>query len=376
MAFGPVLVTQRSEQAHLTYCTLSSNKGLSGSGSDSGDGNGHSGLGPSASSTRTATGTSAAPTGSTSASPWSLVETHTGNDFFDGWSFWTTSDPTHGIVDYVDESTGRSNGLLEVNSDGNAIMRVETTDIVSANRKSIRITTESSYNTGTLAIMDSVHMPTGCGTWPAWWSNGPNWPIGGEIDIIEGVNNYTNNQATVHTDTGCTISTDDETVLGITGTVIGGTNCAAYETGNQGCGIQSNSDVSFGRAFNNNGGGVYALKWDDTGISVYFWATGSVPADVTAETPVPATWGEPMANWPSSGCNPSKYFYDNTFIFDTTLCGDWAGSAWSSTDKPGQEESCATRTGFSDCESFVRASGSSFHEAYWEVKSVKFYTLK
>lgn len=34
--------------------------------------------------------------------------------------------------------------------------------------------------------MDSVHMPTGCGTWPAFWSNGPNWPDGGEIDIVEG----------------------------------------------------------------------------------------------------------------------------------------------------------------------------------------------
>jgi hypothetical protein len=26
------------------------------------------------------------------------------------------------------------------------------------------------------------------GTWPAYWLCGPNWPQGGEIDIIEGVN--------------------------------------------------------------------------------------------------------------------------------------------------------------------------------------------
>ncbi len=39
------------------------------------------------------------------------------------------------------------------------------------------------------------------------------------------------------------------------------------------------------------------------------------------------------------------------------------GTSWSLTGIPGQEESCATRTGFSDCESFVRASGSSFNEA-------------
>ena len=75
--------------------------------------------------------------------------------------------------------------MLEVNSAGNAVMRVETTPQVTTGRKSIRITTQYSY-TGGLVIMDSVHMPTGCGTWPAFWSNGPDWPAGGEIDIVEG----------------------------------------------------------------------------------------------------------------------------------------------------------------------------------------------
>jgi len=87
---------------------------------------------------------------------------------------------------------------------------------------------------------------------------GPTWPITGEIDIIEGVNNYTNNQATVHTNVGCTIESSNSSVLSITGTVIGGTNCAADETGNEGCGIRAGTDNSFGAAFNANGGGVYA----------------------------------------------------------------------------------------------------------------------
>lgn len=26
-------------------------------------------------------------------------------------------------------------------------------------------------------------MPFGCGTWPAYWLVGPNWPSGGEIDV-------------------------------------------------------------------------------------------------------------------------------------------------------------------------------------------------
>jgi hypothetical protein len=170
-------------------------------------------------------------------------------------------------------------------------MRVETTPNVTSTRQSIRITTESQWNGG-LFIMDAVHMPTGCGTWPCvllmfkfdqflifdvvhfgltvslrfafffgfnlTLKQGPNWPITGEIDIIEGVNNYTNNQATVHTNVGCTIESANSSVLSISGTVIGGTNCAADETGNEGCGIRANTDNSFGAAFNANNGGVYA----------------------------------------------------------------------------------------------------------------------
>jgi hypothetical protein len=65
----------------------------------------------------------------------------------------------------------QSNGLIGVNSAGNVVMKVETTAKVSGNRKSIRIQSKNNY-TGGLVIMDAVHMPAGCGTWPAFWSNG------------------------------------------------------------------------------------------------------------------------------------------------------------------------------------------------------------
>ena len=42
---------------------------------------------------------------------------------------------------------------------------------------------------------------------------GPNWPNGGEIDIVEGVHDYTYNQATIHTAVGCTIATSNSTTL-------------------------------------------------------------------------------------------------------------------------------------------------------------------
>ncbi|EEB98400.1 hypothetical protein MPER_02095, partial [Moniliophthora perniciosa FA553] len=195
-----------------------------------------------------------------------------GSSFFDGWDFWTDADPTHGTVDFINEQDGvsvlsspnnrqasrsskRAQGLIELNDAGNTIMRVETTPQVDM-RKSIRIQTKLELDKG-LWIMDAVHMPTGCGTWPAFWLNGPQWPITGEIDIVEGVHDYTNNQATIHTDIGCTLSSTSSSALGISGNIVGPANCAASQTANQGCGVRDTSSISFGAPFNRNGGGAY-----------------------------------------------------------------------------------------------------------------------
>jgi hypothetical protein len=51
------------------------------------------------------TGTSKAPA-PTQTSPWTLIESHQGQNFFDGWDFFTGSDPTHGTVEYIDQNTG------------------------------------------------------------------------------------------------------------------------------------------------------------------------------------------------------------------------------------------------------------------------------
>lgn len=117
--------------------------------------------------------------------------------------------------------------------------------------------------TGGMVIMDAVHAPTGCGTWPAWWMNGDNWPYGGEIDIMEGVNAFSQNQISIHTGSGCRIPQDTNQQQ--TGTLTSGWfdsyNCASYETGNEGCGVRDlTNPASFGEGFNAAGGGVYARE--------------------------------------------------------------------------------------------------------------------
>ncbi|KAF9458752.1 concanavalin A-like lectin/glucanase domain-containing protein [Collybia nuda] len=399
VAFGGILVSQPNPPSqHVVYCrpgrpggSPAITNGGAGNTTTTGTPGTPSGSSrPNSGSTTRSSSTRPQPTGKPPASsPWKIVQTYEGESFFNGWDFFTGSDPTHGIVQYVDQNTARGSGILDINSEGNAIMRVETTETVPNTRQSIRITTQAQFNGG-LVIMDSIHMPTGCGTWPAFWTNGadlppfypkqkliiylgPNWPAGGEIDIVEGVHDYTNNQATIHTNPGCTLPTTNTNSLAISGSVIGGTDCAAETTGNQGCGIRARSGNTFGAGFNNNGGGVYAMKWDSSGVAIYFFPRGSIPADITDSVPQPDTWGAAQARWPSTSCNAFQFFNNHHAIFDTTLCGDWAGAVWTSSGIPGQEQSCAQRTGFPTCEAFVRASGSSFSEAYWEVKSVKIY---
>ncbi|KAI0762582.1 concanavalin A-like lectin/glucanase domain-containing protein [Fomes fomentarius] len=375
-----VATTGGSQRAYCINNANSGNLGGSARGSN-GTSNGTSRLIPSSTSAQTGessatsttteqspTSTDAKPTSSPLNSSWRLVKSYQGDSFFDDWDFFTFDDPTHGIVEFVDRSTAQSSSLIGINNAGRAIMRVDTTPQVSGNRRSVRITTEFTY-TGGLVLLDTVHIPTGCGTWPAFWSNGAS----GEIDILEGVNDYANNQATIHTAHGCTLPSSDNSALGITGTVVGGTNCAAAESGNSGCGMVATMNNTYGTGFNNNGGGVYAMRWVDSGISVWFFQRNDIPLDISSDAPLPDQWGTPMAFWPATDCDTSTFFKSHSLIFDTTFCGDWAGNVWSSAGAPGQEQSCAARVGVSTCEEYVRNHGSAFQDAYWEVNYVKVF---
>jgi len=70
-------------------------------------------------------------------------------------------------------------------------------------RKSVRLEGLTRFNRG-LFILDVRHMPAGCASWPAFWlTDEPNWPVNGEIDILEGVNNQTNVKTALHTTMDC-----------------------------------------------------------------------------------------------------------------------------------------------------------------------------
>jgi hypothetical protein len=52
----------------------------------------------------------------------------------------------------------------------------------------VRLESYDAYPIGSVWLFDVLHLPYGCSVWPAIWSHGTEWPLNGEIDIIEGVN--------------------------------------------------------------------------------------------------------------------------------------------------------------------------------------------
>lgn len=119
-----------------------------------------------------------------------------GGNFFEQFTFWNTTDPTNGFVEYQALEGAQNLGLIQ-SSASSIQMGVDSSNVVSSGRPSVRITSNKSYQSG-LFILDVAHMPGGvCGTWPAFWMVGPDWPNQGEIDIIEGVNNQQSNDMTL-----------------------------------------------------------------------------------------------------------------------------------------------------------------------------------
>ena len=135
-----------------------------------------------------------------------------------------------------------------------------------------------------------------------------------------------------------------------------------------GCGIRNPAAGSFGAGFNANGGGVVATEVTSQAISIWFWPRGAVPAELSpssssATTPDPSKWGTPVARF-AGDCDIDAHFKDMQIVFDTTLCGDWAGQTWTKGE-------CAAKA--PTCEAYVKDHPEGLTEAYWLVNSVKVF---
>jgi hypothetical protein len=214
----------------------------------------------------------------------------------------TNTNPVQGTsnneyVNYLTLPSATDSGLIQ-NRNGQLYIGVDTSTVLNPNgvgRNAIRLHSNNAYNSGTLVIGDFAHIPSNiCGIWPSFWMVGPSWPQDGEIDILEGVNQNALNQITLHTSPGCVPS------MSGTGSPAGNADCGTGG-GGVGCGAINTNGNGWGSNFNYAGGGVYAMEWTSSAISVWFFQQGQVPGDISNNAPNPAGWGTPVASW--TGCN-------------------------------------------------------------------------
>lgn len=309
----------------------------------------------------------ASPLVSTTLAAYSISQDYTGRAFFEGFKFFTGPDPTSGHVKYIDMTDANNSGIAGFMNGGHAkdavYLGVDAMNESPQGRRSTRVESTKTFNNG-LIIVDIVHMPGGiCGTWPAFWMVGPNWPADGEIDIIEGVNDQQSNKMAAHTGPGMAITKNEK----YSGELLT-PNCdvnAPGQPNNAGCLISDNDTNTYGAGFNKNGGGVFATELNSKGINIWFFPRDKIPADITAGKPSPCNnWGTPRGSF-TGNFTTTNHFRDLRIVFDTTFCGQWAGIVW--------EDSASCSAMAPTCEEFVTKNSTAFREAYWAINSLKVF---
>ncbi|KAG6008601.1 hypothetical protein E4U21_004241 [Claviceps maximensis] len=292
-----------------------------------------------------------------------LETTYDSTNFFKNFDFFQGPDPTEGFVEYVDSDTATKEGLAGY-AKGGVFMGVDHhTKYPAKGRKSVRVTSQKSFTHG-LFIADIAHMPGSiCGTWPAYWMFGPEWPGNGEIDILEGVNAQTKNTATLHTKPGCLVSNHGT----IPSTKFASADCGASGT-SAGCGQHTDDNQNYGDGFNAIGGGIYATEWTSDHISIWFFPRSKIPEDIKAENPNPNQWGHPVAKFVGGpSCTIDQHFSKHQIVIDTTFCGAWAGdpNVWN------KDPECSALA--KTCQDYVSGNPADFAETFWVFNSIKVY---
>lgn len=135
--------------------------------------------------------------------------------------------------------------------------------------------------------------------------------------------------------------------------------------------------------------------------SIWFFARADVPSSLSSNSSSVSTGdlGTPVGNWPSGGCDISKFFSPQTLVFDITLCGGQCIVVWFLADSikftsqtsreprpslnrpvqvraPSMPNILNTHSEFlGTCyPDYVVGNGSNYADAYFEVASVRVFS--
>ena len=202
------------------------------------------------------------------------------------WSYWSIGESASGPGWGLEYDTPSA----DVVQNGNLV--ITATQAADGGVLSGSITTKGKFQQTYGHWEASIKVPTGAGTWPAFWlmgdTNGQGWPTCGEIDIVE------------------VVSPTPQTAYGTIHS--GNTSDATMNTATGGSYKLASGDLS-------DGYHLYALDWAKD--SIVFSVDGNVYETITPST---VTSGEVWA-----------FDHDFYIIFDLAIGGSWPGPPNAST---------------------------------------------
>mmetsp|Transcript_25979 Transcript_25979/g.69046 ORF Transcript_25979/g.69046 Transcript_25979/m.69046 type:complete len:537 (+) Transcript_25979:96-1706(+) len=259
-----------------------------------------------------------------------------GRAFFDDWDYleW---DSNNGAAQYLGRDQANSEGVTAA-YDTHAILRVGARGLP-GKRKTAKVRSRRSWKYF-LAAIRFTHVPFGCGLWPAFWTHagGIQWPEGGELDILEYVNDIAS-QTSLHTGVrnacnldggkinkpGCPVMPD-----------LNGMNydCTTDYPKKLGCApntlpLQSPAEWNMHPV-------TFAIEWTESFVKIFKIPDYQLPADLLENDPKPDTWDQWLVSYYPLGAtgepdcrNPADVMAPQQLILNIGLCGDWAGKIWS-----------------------------------------------
>ncbi|KAH0828889.1 glycoside hydrolase family 16 protein [Lanmaoa asiatica] len=298
-----------------------------------------------------------------SSTTYSLSNSLAGQSFINAFTWATNPDPNWGRVNYVDLATAQSKGLVSVSGNQVTLRADRTTKLTSSGPGRDSFDLVSKIINLTHLIVLTLFICLKVVALGQLFELGSNWPDGGEIDIVEGVNNQSPDLITLHTSANCTMPS-----YRVMSGTSQGTNCNVYETDNTSCGVSVAAANSFGPSFNSAGGGWYAIERTSSFIKVFFWArkNASIPKDLSSPGSTIDTdnWGTPTAYFPSSiNCDFTTHLSPFNIVINLDFCGAWAGNSqlYSAAGCP------------STCADYVNSNPSAFQNAYFTFNPLTIY---
>ena len=352
---------------------------------------------------------------------YSLIEAHTGESFFDYYTFFDGPDSlgSAGYNTYVSREKAESLGIAKVVTADDGTDYVELSSKAGAAyddwgnrlRDSVRLEGKLRFNDG-LFILDVLEMPSGCGLWPAFWStDGEVWPDHGEIDIVEPVNTQTIAKTILHTREQCDMYAhvprwmwtghwDSSTGLpefstGIPDydTKLETDNCyvaSPHQWLNQGCAAVHPERIVLGAPMNARGGGVYAMEWDPAAGFIRTWVfprSDGFPDNLREALdgggegtirPDPSEWPTPYAFFPigpGTGCS-RDHFQNHNLIINLAICGTVAGNRFANDCPDLFQKYNVNNDSVATCNAYVdsdEARSMLDETAKWKIKGVYVY---